>query len=81
MKVKQLIKLLQKQNPNREVLIATDSEGNSFEIITAIQPCAFCDGEYGMETGLEKLTPALKKEGYSEEDLLEDGKPALVLWP
>ena len=76
MTVKELIKKLQKEDPNRIVVLSIDEEGNGFKELADVQTASYQDGE----TGLEKLTPELKKQGYSEEDLL-DGTPAIVLWP
>lgn len=82
MKVKDLIKRLQKCDPNRVVIMAKDSEGNSYSPLAD-----FWEGSYRAETtwygevGLEKLTEADRKAGYTDEDVMEDGKPALILCP
>lgn len=83
MKVSQLIKFLQEENPDREVILASDPEGNSFHLFSGvIERCAYRKDDFGdVEIGLERLTPKLKKQGYTEEDLVEGGRPALVIFP
>jgi len=79
MTVAQLIKRLQKEDPERIVILSSDSEGNSYsELYADAIGTAAWNGE---EVGLEELTPELEKRGYTEEDLLEGGKPALILSP
>lgn len=83
MKVKELKKMLEEVDEDRIVILQKDPEGNGYS------PLAGLDGEncsyqaettwYG-EVGLERLTPKLKKDGYTEEDVLE-GEKAVVLWP
>jgi hypothetical protein len=80
MTVKELIKRLQTQDPDRLVIMASDSEGNDFAALAeegSFSCCRF-DGE---RTGLEELTEWHKERGYTEEDVMTTGKPALVLWP
>lgn len=82
MKVRKLIELLQTQDPDREVILSKDGEGNSYS-----PACDFSTGAYAAETtwcgsyGLEELTEELEKQGYLDEDVIEDGVPCLVLWP
>ena len=81
MKVRELIELLQQVDPERVVVLSRDSEGNGYAVLSAVETMAFLpDGSYG-EVYLEELTPELEAQGYSEEDVREDGEPALVLWP
>ncbi len=81
MKVKELIKLLRKEDPDRIVIMAKDAEGNDYSPLSS-----FWTGAYKAETtwygevGLEILTEKDKKQGYTEEDVL-DGKKALILCP
>lgn len=79
MTVKKLIKLLEKQDPNRVVVLASDGEGNSYSYLSEDWFACSYD-ELNREVGLEALTPELVKKGYSEEDVIE-GVPALVLYP
>ena len=73
MKVKQLIKLLSKQDPDRLVVLASDMEGNSFDTLSDVEPYAY--NAERQEIGIEK-----KMKGYDDE-VMTDGVPALVLWP
>lgn len=77
MTVIQLIKRLQKEDPKALVVLSRDPEGNGFEELV------YVDGDYMFadgEIGYSKITPALKKQGFTEDDIL-DGKRAVVLWP
>lgn len=81
MTVAALIKLLSKEDPKRIVVLSADSEGNSYSPLSGAGTAAYvADSTWSGSIGLEKLTPALKKQGYTDEDVL-DGKPALVLYP
>lgn len=82
MTVKELIAKLQKVDPNRLVVMSKDGEGNGFSPLCNLVESKYrSDSTWSGEIGLEKLTPSLKKQGYSEEDVMEDGIKALVLWP
>lgn len=82
MTVKELIELLQKEDPERLVVMSKDSEGNGFSPLNDIGPGAYrAESTWSGEVGLEKLTPALKKKGFGPEDVIHDGQKALVLWP
>ena len=81
MKVRELIERLMQVDPEREVIMAEDSEGNGYSPLADMW-----EGAYMAETtwtggvGLEVLTEELIKQGYTEEDIL-DGTPALILSP
>jgi len=81
MKVSALIKLLKTCDPKAEVIVSSDSEGNSFSIVSDINSAAYRNDGFGIDIGLLKITPALKRLGYSSEDILEGGKPAVVIYP
>ena len=84
MKVSRLKELLAQCNDNDDIIMSSDSEGNSFHPLSeegvSIGVYAW-DGECYAEIGLRELTPELEKEGYSEDDVIEDGIPCIVLWP
>lgn len=81
MTVKKLISLLKKEDPKRVVVLSSDSEGNSFSLLADLVTSAYREDEEGYnKVGLEKLTPALREMGYTEEDIVP-GKPALILYP
>lgn len=79
MTVKQLIKKLSQLEPNRLVILSSDPEGNGFDELNSLSTCAY--NKETRESGMESLTAADKQAGYSEEDIMEDGVPALCLWP
>ena len=82
MTVEQLIKALQKEDPKRIVVMAKDAEGNGYSPVSSFWTGAYrADSTWSGEVGLEKLTPADKKQGYSEDDVIDDGKPCVVLCP
>jgi hypothetical protein len=84
MTVKELVAELQKiENQNRVVILSSDSEGN--EYIKLGKNCinhAAISEDYGhhVEVGIEKLTPELEKMGYAEEDVAENGIPAIIIY-
>lgn len=76
------MKLLKEQDPNALVVLSRDEEGNGFsELGDVATNMNFAKDGYDGNVGYRELTPKLKKLGYTEEDLLEDGKPCIVLWP
>ena len=83
MKVSELIELLSNEHiKDYEVLVSSDSEGNNFNFIEAISgldQVYKLDG--GIEVGLGKLNPHAAEQGFTEEDVLSDGEPCIVLWP
>lgn len=83
MKVKELIALLQEEDGEKEVIMSSDGEGNSFSPFADFgnQNTYVADCTWSGEMGFSELTPELEKDGYSEEDIRTDGVPALVLYP
>lgn len=81
MTVGELISLLGAHDPARLVILSGDAEGNRYSPLRGA-----CTAAYRAVTpsrgdvGMEKLTDADRKAGYTEEDLLE-GVPALILTP
>jgi hypothetical protein len=82
MTVKQLIERLQKEDPDRLVVMAADGEGNSHSPLSGFWTGAYrADSKWSGEVGLDKLTEKDKKQGYTDEDVMTDGVPALILSP
>jgi hypothetical protein len=83
MKVKELIKLLQQEDQEAEVIMSKDGEGNSFSPFSdfGTQNCYKAECTWSGEMGFSELTPELEKDGYGEGDIISDGVPALVLYP
>lgn len=82
MKVKQLKKLLEKIDDDRIVVLSKDGEGNGFSPLADLDDNSTyaADSTWSGEIGIEKLTPEMRKQGYSSADT-NNGVPALVLWP
>ncbi len=81
MKVKELIEILNECNPESLVVLSRDEEGNGYEEARAVNSDEYNYDPEQQEIGLKKLTPELKKLGYSEEDLMEEGVEAVIIWP
>lgn len=71
MKVKQLIKKLQKVNPEALVVLSSDSEGNNFSIL-----CDVIDSN-------ESFSPSTNNfyDDGSELEIPKDAKLAVILFP
>lgn len=73
MKVKNLIKLLKDIDQEAIIILSRDPEGNAFRPISCIESGLKYDRG---EIGLAKL-----ENGYTIDDVVEGGYPAVVLWP
>lgn len=82
MKVRELIAKLQTFDQDRTVVLSSDGEGNGFSPLSLL-----CAGAYRQEGsvcgdfGLEVLTKEDEEDGYSEDDVITNGVPAVALWP
>ena len=77
-KIKNLIEELQNLNPEEYIVMASDTEGNSYGFLEGIYiNHKIHDGS----VGLAELTPELKEEGYDEEDVMDMGIPCVVFYP
>ena len=82
MTVRKLIKELGKLDPKRIVVMSRDAEGNGFSPLADVATGAYTpDTTWSGEVHLEELTDELREQGYTEEDVREDGQKAVVLWP
>lgn len=81
MRVEELIKELQKEDPKSLVVMAKDGEGNDHSPLSSYW-CGVYRAEttWNGEVGYDKLTKELKEAGYTEEDIIE-GEPAVILCP
>lgn len=82
MKIKDLILLLQKQDPERVVVIA---KGKKYSPLDSLMTCA-----YGAETAelpgyisveLSDINDEMRAQGFNEEVVMKDGVPAIVMYP
>jgi hypothetical protein len=63
-------------------LIAKDAEGNSYSPLYSYWTGRYApENTYSGEAGLERLTRADRKAGFTQADVLDDGVPALILTP
>lgn len=78
MNVKELKELLKDVPDNYLVVASRDPEGNGFQIVYDVntENQVYDDGEIGFK----KLTPELKEQGYTKDDLCK-GKNCIVIWP
>jgi len=77
MKVKELKELLNQCDDEDIVILAKDGEGNEFSPLEEL-----CTGKYGSgRVGLRGLNDELIEQGFSEEDVIEDGENAIILYP
>lgn len=79
---KELIDIIQEYPDDTPIIIQKDPEGNGFYPLSdywfgSYKPIKPWYGDAGLLT----LTPELKDQGYTEEDVLEEGKPAIFLVP
>lgn len=82
MTVLELIQKLQKEDPTRLVVCQKDPEGNGYSPLEGFWPGAYRSQHPCMgEAGLEKLTRKYRRAGYTEEDVIVDGVPALFFVP
>ena len=79
----ELLQILQDLDPETIVMLGIDSEGNGHYPLGGFWTGA-CRKEPGItgcwSVGIEKLTPLLRRNGYTEHRLLE-GDPAIMLDP
>jgi len=82
MKVRDLLEQLKDVDPEREIVMSKDAEGNGYSPLSSLWL-----GKYRAETtwygdvGLESLTTEDKRHGYTEDDVMDDGVPAVILNP
>jgi len=82
MTVKELIEELKELDGDRIVIMSKDGEGNGFSPLADVECSAYiADTTWSGEVHIEELTPGLIEKGYTEDDVREDGKKAVVLWP
>lgn len=81
MTVKELIKQLQKEDPERVIVLQRDPEGNGYSPMKDFWTGAYVEkyGEVGLEP--QDLDEEAKKKGYTKDDVKENGKKALIIYP
>lgn len=83
MKVRDLIALLEKQDPDRVVVMSKDPEGNGFSPLHEGEAKAYDPEEREIYLEPRELNAATRKLGFTEEDVRDDDEvvPAFVLFP
>lgn len=81
MKIKKLIKILEKLDPEALVVLSSDAEGNSLGILDYVWDNCKFDVKNNEATGLFELTPEYIECGDTAESVGKVGKKAIVLYP
>lgn len=65
------------------VVIAKDGEGNNYSPLADVDESHvyMADSTWSGDIGYAALTDELREMGYTDDDVMADGKPALILWP
>jgi hypothetical protein len=83
--VKEFIEELQKYPEDYVVITSRDAEGNGFSPVADLGDGAYVpNSSYSGDLALLRLTPELKREGYTEEDLPDPNDtsfPCVCIWP
>ena len=73
--VSELIEKLQKMNPELQIILSRDEEGNGYEYLRYIDDnCVYDD----REVYLAELTEECKKQGFEEDDVREGTRVVLL---
>lgn len=81
MKVKELLEELSKVDPERDVILQKDGEGNGFSPLYGLWEGSYLpDSTWSGEVGLETLTEEDVQAGFTEDDVV-DGTPVVVFVP
>ena len=84
MKVKELLTQLLLVDPNREVVLQKDAEGNGYSPLRGVDDNAAYSPEntWSGEVKRQKLSEEDIKQGFGQEDVAPEGaQPCLVLYP
>lgn len=85
MKVRELLEVLQSVDPEREVILQKDAEGNGYSPLRGADDNAvyIADSTWSGETRRQRLSEDDRRRGFGEDDLDQSGTgvPALVLYP
>lgn len=82
MNIRRLIELLEKEDGDRLVVMAKDSEGNGYSPLSGFWTGKYeADTSHSGEVGLEALNHTDEEAGYGEEDILIGGVKAVILSP
>jgi hypothetical protein len=82
MKVKELLEKLADMDPEMDIIVSMDAEGNSYSKLGSV-----CLGAYIGESSWDieiyadnRLTEEMKADGYTEEDICEEAERCILLY-
>ena len=82
MKIKELVERLLKQDQDRIVIISKDSEGNGYSPLSEIYIGKYRPyNTWSGDIGLDELTQEDIDDGYTKEDVFEEGELCIILTP
>ena len=82
MNVKELKELLKQFDDNDIVIMSKDSEGNRYSPLSSYEEASYeAESTWSGIVGIRELTKEYIEAGYGEEDLVENGVNAIVLYP
>ena len=81
MKVKELKEILENYDDDTEILLSSDDDGNSYNFLRDVYETSYIVVNDNIEIGLSELTEELIENGYTEEDVIDDGEFGLILSP
>lgn len=82
MTVRELMGELAKYPPDSLVVCQRDPEGNGYSPLSDVSADGYVpDSTYSGDRYLLALTPELRKQGYTAEDVRADAQPAVFLCP
>ncbi len=82
MTVRELIELLQDEDPDALVVVQKDPDGNGYSPLNDIWEGGYvAENNWSGEAYLLELTQHDRKAGYTEEDVREDATKAVFLCP
>jgi hypothetical protein len=71
--------LIAEGHGDREVICSKDGEGNGYSPFYEFATGAW--NEEWNEVGVDELTDELRSQGFTDDDVMEDGVPAIVIYP
>lgn len=85
MKVRELIEQLSHADPEADVVLQSDPEGNSFETCEGVDVTKqiYIIDRTGIDVYRTELTDGMKAAGYEEEDVRDasEGEACIVIYP
>ena len=80
MKLKRLLEIVEGKDPESLVVVSSDPEGNRFREAGGVTTKMVYDPTHE-EIGISELTEEAIEAEYTQDDVMPDGKPAVIIWP